>query len=94
MIHLGMLQVGRSAHCRVVWCSAVSGAFEVGVEIVTDADLWGLHFAPVAVPVEAVTESYAAAFALLVQILQEKGVLSAGELELRLKASWRSGTPK
>jgi hypothetical protein len=87
IIHLGLLQAGRSAHGRVVWCSSVSGAFEVGVEIATDDDLWGLHFAPVATPLEAVNESYAAAFAVLVQILQEKGVLGPGELGSRLKGA-------
>jgi hypothetical protein len=85
MVHLGLLQVGRSAHCRVVWCSPVGGAFEVGVEIATDADLWGIHFAPVATSAEAVAEHYATAFAMLIQILQEKGVLSPGELESRLR---------
>jgi hypothetical protein len=94
MIHLGLLQFGRSAHCRVVWCSAISGAFEVGVEMATDGDLWGLHFASLATPVEAVAESYATAFAMLVQILQERGVLRPGELESRLKAFGRGATLK
>ena len=88
MIHLGVLQMGRSAHCRVVWCSApVRGGFEVGVEIDGGDNLWGVHFAPVATPSEAVAESYMMGFAMLVQILQEKGVLSPGELESRLKGA-------
>lgn len=86
MVHLAMLQAGRSAHCRVVWCSApVNGLFEIGVEMDPGINLWGLHFAPVASPPEAVSQSYAVAFAMLVQILQEKGVLGPGELESRLQ---------
>src|SRR5258708_2418252 len=47
-IHLGVPHIGRSACCRVVWCSAPVGRiFEVGIEMDTDANLWGLHFTPV-----------------------------------------------
>jgi hypothetical protein len=92
MINLGVPQMGRSAHCRVVWCSApVAGVFEVGLQMEDSVNIWGLHDEPGAVP--AMAAGYLGAFAMLVQILQEKGVLRPGELESRLRGAGAAESP-
>ena len=81
-INLGITHLGRSAHCRVVWCSApTNGSFEVGVELETSENVWG-------VPFDATTWSAgldpATALWTLVQILEEKGIVSREELRNRV----------
>ena len=79
MIHLGIPHLGRSAHCRVIWCSApVNGVYEVGVEIDVDSNVWGVHFEPEETQLETASD-----LAILVQMLEEKRVFSRGEFSAR-----------
>ena len=81
-INLGITHLGRSAHCRVVWCSApVNGMYEVGVELESPENVWGVHFGPSdwtadLDPVKALWT--------LVQMLEEKGIISVEELRGRI----------
>jgi len=89
MIHLGVPHLGRSAHCRVIWCSApANGIYEVGVEMDADANVWGIHFPDPQPENDLAVQgaSTSLAVAILVQLLQEKGVLRRGEFEARLSA--------
>jgi hypothetical protein len=81
-INLGITHLGRSAHCRVVWCSAPSnGSYEVGIELETPENVWG-------VPFESTNWSAgldpATALWTLVQMLEEKGIISREELRNRV----------
>ena len=43
--HGGIIHLGRSAHTRVVWSSApINGAYEVGVEVESPENVWGVPF--------------------------------------------------
>jgi hypothetical protein len=80
MMHVAIPHLGRSAHCRVVWCSApANGIFEVGVEMDADANIWGVHF-ELNEPDETAPSSD---LELLVEMLVERGVLRRGEFEAR-----------
>lgn len=79
MIHVGIPQLGRSAHTRVVWCSApANGLYEVGVEMDPSSDLWGLSFED-----QAAQPVMDRDLALIVQMLESKGFFSPGEFLAR-----------
>jgi hypothetical protein len=79
MIHLGIPHLGRSSHCRVVWCLApANGVHQIGVEMDADGDLWGVHFDR-----EGASSNPDSDLALLVQMLEEKRVFACGEFQAR-----------
>jgi hypothetical protein len=83
MIRLGIPHLGRSAHCRVVWCSAPSnGIYQVGVQMETESNVWGIRFEETSVNSELSPD-----LALLLQMLEEKRVLSRGEFQYRRRNS-------
>jgi hypothetical protein len=84
-IHLGIPHLGRSAHCRVVWCSAPStgGIYQVGVQMEVESNVWGIRFDETGANSELGPD-----LALLVQMLEEKRVLARGEFQAR-----RQGRP-
>ena len=82
-INLGITHLGRSAHCRVAWCSAPSnGSYEVGIEMETPENVWGVHF-------DSTNWNTgldpAAALWTLVQMLEEKGIITREELRNRVQ---------
>jgi hypothetical protein len=90
-INLGITHLGRSAHCRVVWCSApVNGTYQVGLELETDENVWGVHFTST-----DWTTGLDPATALwtIVQMLEEKGILTREELRARMAGTARPAAP-
>jgi hypothetical protein len=69
----------------VVWCSApTNGSYEIGIELETPENVWGVHFDS---PNWTAGLEPAAAFWALVQILEEKGIISRDELRNRVQGS-------
>ncbi len=81
-INLGVTHLGRSAHCRVAWCSApANGAYEVGLELEAAENIWEVDFASCGVRADMGTTD---PFWVLVQMLEETGAISRAELMARL----------
>lgn len=81
-VSLVIPHLGRTAHCRVVWCSAPSnGSYELGLEMETPENVWGLHFAS---NKWSTGMDPAASLWMLVQMLEEKGIISREELRNRV----------
>ena len=81
-INLGIPNLGRSAHCRVVWCSAPSnGSYEIGLELETPENVWGVHFDSTSwnTGLDPATTLWT-----LAQMLEEKGIISREELRARV----------
>jgi hypothetical protein len=81
-ITLGITHLGHSAHCRVVWCSApTNGSYEVGLELESQEDVWGVTFES--------TDWHAGldpatALWTMVQMLEEKGIITREQLRARV----------
>jgi hypothetical protein len=81
-INLGITHLGRSAHCRVVWCSApTNGSYEVGVELESPENVWGVPFE--SADWHAGLDP-ATALWTMVQILEEKGIMTREQLRARI----------
>ena len=90
-ICMGIMHLGRSAHCRVVWCSApINGAYEVGVELESPENVWGVPFASADWTADM---DPATALWTLAQMLEEKGVITREELRARVTGKVPPGAP-
>ncbi|GEM_PF-3429797 len=81
-INLGITHLGRSATCRVVWCNGLSnGSYEIGVELETPENVWGMHFNTTewTAGMDPATTLWT-----LAQMLEEKGIISREELRARV----------
>jgi hypothetical protein len=90
-INLGITHLGRSAHTRVVWCSApINGFYEVGVELESPENVWGVQFET---PTWTSDLDPVATLWTLVQILEEKGIITREELRARGAGGPRPSAP-
>jgi hypothetical protein len=81
-INLGITHLGRSADTRVVRCSApVNGNYEVGLELECAENVWGVHFTSADWTADL---DPATALWTLVQMLEEKGIITREELRARV----------
>jgi hypothetical protein len=90
-IRLSIPHMGRSAHTRVVWCSApMNGTYEIGLEMEVTEDVWGVPFTP-----SNWTAGMDPASTLwtLARMLEEKGVITREELRARVTGSARQSSP-
>jgi hypothetical protein len=81
-INLGITHLGRSAQTRVVRCSApTNGTYEVGLELECAENVWGVPFASTdwTADLDPVTALWT-----LVQMLEEKGIITREELRARV----------
>jgi hypothetical protein len=90
-INLGITHLGRSAHCRVVWCSApTNGSYEVGVELETPENVWGVPFESAAWHAGL---DPAAALWTIAQVLEEQGIMTREQLRDRILGNVAPGPP-
>ena len=90
-VNMGVTHLGRSSHCRVVWCSApVNGCYEVGLELESPENIWGVDFSPSDRVADIDTGT---ALQTLMQMLEEKGIITREEVRARISRTSAIGLP-